>query len=97
MRNESRITVFVFALMGILGFTSPALAHVELGTGNASLVGGDLADPEDDVVDRGSYGHDLSEAELRPEKGNWVEMKSFPSNPPGTPAHQRHAQKAVVG
>jgi len=39
--------------MGVLSFAVPASAHVPLGTGNASLIGGDLTDPEDDVVDRG--------------------------------------------
>ncbi|MCY2929932.1 MAG: hypothetical protein NTV86_10640 [Planctomycetota bacterium] len=53
-----------------------------------------MTDPEDDAVDRGSYGGDEPEAKLRPEKGNWVSMKCFPANPAGTPAHQRHAYQS---
>ena len=81
-------------VLGMWVFSFPALAYVSLGTGNSSLLGGDLTDPEDDVVDRGSYGADLPEDQLRPEKGNWVAMKTFPRNPPGTPAHQRHAYQS---
>lgn len=69
----------------------PARAEMKLGTGNSSLLGGDLTDPEDDVMDMGNYGADASEEALRPDKGNWVTMKSFPNSPPGTAAHQRHA------
>ncbi|MCY2927108.1 MAG: hypothetical protein NT031_17080 [Planctomycetota bacterium] len=80
--------------MGVLGVNAPARGHVELGTGNAGLLGGDLTDPEDDVVDRGSYGADEPEAKLRPVKGNWVSMKCYPVSVAGTPAHQRHAYQS---
>ncbi|MCY2930597.1 MAG: hypothetical protein NTV86_14080 [Planctomycetota bacterium] len=96
MRTMLRKSVSFYALMGVLSFAAPASAHVPLGTGNASLLGGDLTDPEDDIVDRASYGPDQTEAQLRPEKANWVSMKCFPANPPGTPAHQRHAYQSWV-
>jgi len=83
-------TVF-FGLWVVVCCLQPASAAVNIGTGNASLIGGDLTDPEDDVVDRGGYDADKSEAEFRPEKGNWVTMKSSPNSPPDKPAHQRHA------
>ncbi|MCY2926642.1 MAG: hypothetical protein NT031_14620, partial [Planctomycetota bacterium] len=94
MRTASGLSVCFLAMFGLSFFAAPARGHVELGAGNASLLGGDLTDPEDDAVDRGSYGLDLPEAKLRPEKTNWVSMKCFPANPPGTPAHQRHAYQS---
>ena len=96
MRNASRASVCFVAMLGLLTISSPAQGHVQLGTGNASLIGGDLTDPEDDVVDRDSYGADQTEAQLRPEKGNWTTMKCFPASAPGTPAHQRHAYQSWV-
>jgi hypothetical protein len=86
--------VCLLALLSLLCVSPPAAGHVSLGTGNSGLLGGDLTDPEDDVGDRGSYGGDLPEEQLRPEKGNWVSMKAYPNNPPGTPAHQRHAYQS---
>ncbi|MCY2926135.1 MAG: hypothetical protein NT031_11960, partial [Planctomycetota bacterium] len=69
---------------------SDPMGTIALGTGTASLLGGDMTDPADAVVDRGSYAGDDSEAKLRPLKSTWVDMKCFPANPPGEPAHQRH-------
>jgi len=88
--------VLCLVLLGTLSFSRSASAHVALGTGNASLIGGDLTDPEDDVVDRGGYGADLPEDKLRPDNGNWTTMKCFPASAPGTPAHQRHAYQSWV-
>jgi len=93
MRRSNWLSIYL-VVAGMIVFSLPAVAHVPLGTGNASLLGGDLTDPENDIVDRASYGQDLPEDQLRPEKGNWVTMKAFPSNPPGTPAHQRHAYQS---
>ena len=95
MRRSNWLFIYL-GVAGMIAFSLPAAAHMPLGTGNASLLGGDLTDPEDDVVDRGSYGADQTEAQLRPEKGNWKTMKCFPASPPGTPAHQRHAYQSWV-
>jgi len=94
MSTALKMSVSFSALMGMSSCSFPALAHVTLGTGNSSLLGGDLTDPEDDVVDRGSYAQDLPEDQLKPQNGNWVAMKCAPANPPGTPAHQRHAYQS---
>ncbi|MEI7838130.1 MAG: DUF4838 domain-containing protein, partial [Planctomycetota bacterium] len=69
---------------------SDPIGTIALGTGTASLLGGDMTDPADAVVDRGSYAGDEPEAKLRPLKSTWVDMKCFPANPPGEQAHQRH-------
>ena len=69
---------------------SDPVSALSLGFGSAGLLGGDMTDPEDDLVGKGGYANDLPEDQLRPEKANWVDMKCSPANPPGTPAHQRH-------
>ncbi len=69
----------------------PALAEVTLGTGTASLLGGDLTDPEDDVSDHGNYAAAGTEEAQRPDKGNWVTMTSSPNSPMDKAPHQRHA------
>ena len=93
MQTSVRWTVLSMALAGLLPAWN-AMAYVPLGAGNTSLLGGDSTDPEDDVIDKDTYSGDLSEDQLRPEKGNWVALKTFPSNPQGTPAHQRHAYQS---
>ncbi len=69
---------------------SDPVGAVSLGVGNAGLLGGDLTDPEDDVVGKESCAGDQTEEELKPLNANWVGMKCAPANPPGTPAHQRN-------
>ena len=70
-------------------FTTPHMTYgVEtLGTGNASLLGGDITDPEDDVVDIGSWDGGSGEEAMKPQKSNWLKMKATPVAPP----HQSHA------
>jgi len=64
MRRIVRPTIVFFGFWVVVCCFQPVSAAVKLGTGNASLIGGDLTDPEDDVVDRGSYDADKSEADL---------------------------------
>ncbi len=74
-------------------------AVVKLGTGNSSLLGGDLTDPTDTVKDKEgvNYGAGKSEEEMRPEGGAWVGMKLVPVSPPGSPPHQTHAYQSWQG
>ena len=89
------LPVFLFSVIFVAGLsTDRADAEVPLGSGNFSLLGGDLTDPEDDIVGKESCAGDLSKEELKPARCNWVEMKSAPNNPPGTPAHQRHCYQS---
>ena len=97
MKKLVSLSVLFIVLAGMLSFTHLARASVRIGTGNASLLGGDLTDPEDDIVDKGSYGNDWPEARLKPGKCNWVRMKSAPNNGPGTPPHQRHPYQSWQG
>jgi len=91
MRKIVAVSVVSCAVWVVMCGFQAASAAVKLGAGNAALLGGDLTDPEDDVIDRGSYDADGSEEAHRPKNGNWVTMKSSPNSPPGKPAHQRHA------
>ncbi len=84
----------LLALMAFIAWSCSAHAALKLGAGNKSLLGGDLTDPEDDIVDRGEYGAGQPEDKMRPEKGNWVQMKSSPNSPPGTAPHQIHAYQS---
>jgi hypothetical protein len=94
MKKAISVTSSVLIVIGILSFTHIAVGSVSTGIGNAGLLGGDLTDPEDDVVDRNSYGGDLPEDKLRPLNGSWVKMTSAPNSPPGTPPHQRHSYQS---
>ena len=91
--NFRRFGLAFFSLAAI-ACSSPASAEVVLGTGNGSLLGGDLTDPEDDVVDREDFAQGWPEEKLRPEKGDWVSMKSAPNSPPNSPPHQMHAYQS---
>ncbi len=72
-------SVVSFAMWAVASCLQPACAEVNLGKGSASLLGGDLTDPEDDVVDSANYGAGNSEEYMRPANGNWVTMKSSPN------------------
>lgn len=96
MKKVGFVAVVPLVLLGMLSFTQSANASVRTGTGNASLLGGDLTDPEDAIKEKEpvSYAHDRPENERRPLKANWLRMKSAPNSPPGTPAHQRHSYQS---
>jgi|694.fasta_scaffold16261_7 hypothetical protein len=74
--------------------SAPATAAVVMGTGNSSLLGGDLSDPDDTVVDTEDYGAGKPEDEMRPPKATWVKMRSMPNSPPGSIPHQMHAYQS---
>lgn len=91
MRNTNWLPVLFLTVGSVLSSCPPVGAAVKLGTGNASLLGGDLTDPEDDVVDTGNYAGNGSEEDLRPKNGNWVTMKSAPNTKPGQIGHERNS------
>ena len=99
MKQICFLTVAPLVLLGFFSFTYPAGASVRIGTGDKSLLGGDLTDPNDSVRERepNNYAHDKSEDELRPLHGNWLRMKSAPTSPRGTAPHQRHAYQSWQG
>jgi hypothetical protein len=90
----SCFVVSCFVVIGPIMCPQVTEASHPLGTGNASLLGGDLTDPEDKVVDTANYGPGESEEKLRPPNATWVAMKSAPVSPPGTPPHQMHAYQS---
>ncbi len=86
-------------LAGVFLFTHPAEAVVKLGTGNSSLLGGDLTDPTNAAKDKPgvNYGEGKSEDEMKPQGGAWLSMKLAPVSPPGSPPHQTHAYQSWQG
>jgi len=91
MKNDLALLVSTLAICFIFSCVSPANASLSLGKGNSSLLGGDLTDPEDDVIDHGSYAGNGSEEDLRPQQGDWVTMKSAPNTKPGQTGHELHS------
>lgn len=75
------------ALTILLTWPHMACAVETLGSGNASLLGGDITDPEDDIVDIGSWDGGSGDEAMKPQKSNWLKMKATPVAPP----HQSHA------
>ena len=78
--------IALFGLLWLVAIAPLTRAAERIGTGNASLLGGDLTDPTDAVKEKDgvNYGQDKPEAELRPVGGAWVRMKCAPTSPPGT-------------
>ncbi|MCY2925736.1 MAG: hypothetical protein NT031_09900 [Planctomycetota bacterium] len=81
------------ALASLLGgvICLPAAGSVRMGTGNGSLLGGDLTDPDNKLNAEGDYAGGKSEQESRPAAATWVTIKTAPLSPPGTAPHSRHA------
>jgi hypothetical protein len=77
--------------------TQPADAAQSLGTGNASLIGGDLSDPTDTVELSVDPGQGEPEEKMVPKNANWVKMTCYPVSGPYAPAHQRHPYQSWVG
>ena len=88
------MSLLVLIFVMVFGVARPAWAIERLGTGNTSLLGGDLTDPDDKVVDRGSYGADLPEDQLRPQNATWLRMYCEPVSDPRMQPHQRHAYQS---
>ncbi len=98
--SQSRfLAATFFFLVGWFASSGVAHASIPLGTGNGSLLGGDLTDPEDAVKEKEgvNYGQDKPEADLMPLGGNWLRMKCAPASPPGTAPHQRHPYQSWQG
>jgi hypothetical protein len=75
----------------------PARAAQSLGTGNASLLGGDLTDPTDAVAISADPVKALPEAEMIPKNAAWLKMTCYPvTGPYGTPYH-RNPYQSLAG
>lgn len=85
--------------LSLITLGDPLHGSVKLGTGNASLLGGDLTDPTDSVKDRAgvNYGAAKTEEEMRPDGGAWISMKLVPVSPPNTAPHQINAYQSWQG
>jgi|TARA_B110000495_G_C22963974_1_gene565225 hypothetical protein len=89
----------VFTLTCIILSGPSTNAALKLGTGNSSLLGGDLTDPIDAIVEKEgvNYGQALSEDEMRPLNSGWIDMKMSPVSPAGSPPHQTHPFQSWQG
>jgi len=90
-------TVLASALLGIIVTPQSANAFQSLGTGNASLLGGDLSDPTDTVALSKDPGQGLPEAEMIPTNATWLKMTCAPASGPYEIPYQRHPYQSWVG
>ena len=72
MGTTFRVPACFIAMLGLLGISAPALAHVSMGTGSAGLLGGDLTDPRDAIVPSDRTGG--TESDLKPRNAMWGKM-----------------------
>ena len=87
----------VFALTCIILSGPSTNAALKLDTGNSSLLGGDLTDPINAIVEKEgvNYGQALSEDEMRPLHFGWIDMKMSPVSPPA--AHRTKPIRSKAG
>jgi hypothetical protein len=86
------------ALTGVLAFSLPAQAHVTLGTGNGSLIGGDLTAPHDMVTPSDKDPRsDLPEEQMLPKNPGWVKLKCAPVTIPHGFPYQIHPYQSWLG
>jgi hypothetical protein len=81
----------------MLATSRPAAAAQPLGTGNASLLGGDLSDPTDTVELSVDPGEGKPEEEMIPKNAKWVKMACSPASGPHAIPHQRHPYQSWQG
>jgi hypothetical protein len=81
----------------LLALQRPAGAALPLGTGNASLIGGDLTDPTDTVELSVDTGQGLPEEQMIPKNASWVKITCAPVSGPYAMPHQRHPYQSWVG
>ena len=74
------MSVYLLAISGLLVISAPASGHVSLGTGNASLIGGDLSDPTDTVELSADTGAGLPEEKMIPKNAKWVKIRCAPTS-----------------
>lgn len=92
-------SVVPLVLFGSLFLAVPANAVVKLGTGNASLLGGDLTDPTDTIKDKVgvNYGEGKPEEQMKPDNAAWLSLKLSPVSPPNSAPHQLNAYQSWQG
>ena len=82
MKKLTSLPLLSLVVLGMLLVVRPAMAWVKLETGNASLIGGDITDPEDKVVDPGNCSGGGTEEQMKPSLAGWEKMKAAPIAPP---------------
>jgi len=94
---RSTIGLVIVAAIACVVTIQPARAGLSLGTGNASLIGGDLSDPTDTVELSCDPGQGKPEEEMIPKNAKWVKMTCSPVSGPYAIPHQRHPYQSWVG
>ena len=84
------------ALLCFAPLSNKANAYTSLGTGDSSLLGGDLTDPDDKLEPNLDCGAGTEE-QLRPKNATWVKMTCAPANGPGEIGNQQHPYQSWVG
>ena len=96
MKKVFALSVVLLVALAVISLPHLASAAEKIGTGDASLLGGDLTDPDDNL----EYIEDCgagTEEQLKPKNAVWVKMTCFPANGPGEIGHQQHPYQSWVG
>ena len=96
MKQTISLLVALLVALGLCSFSRSADAAVKIGSGDGSLLGGDLTDPEDKLEPNEDCGAGTEE-KLKPRNATWVKMTCFPANGPGEIGHQQHPYQSWVG
>ncbi|MEI6218288.1 MAG: hypothetical protein WCP86_05270 [bacterium] len=80
----------------ILATSQWAHAAQSLGTGDASLLGGDLTDPTDTVALSADPAQALPESDMIPTNATWVKMTCYPVTGPYAIPYQRHPYQSLA-
>jgi hypothetical protein len=87
--------LFLFLVFSPL--TRQTHAFMSLGSGDMSLLGGDLTDPEDDLDFSEPPPPNATEDQLKPKNADWVKMTFGPASPPDAAPHQTNPYSSWVG
>jgi hypothetical protein len=96
MKRAIGLAVALLVALGAYSLGRSADAAVKIGSGDDSLLGGDLTDPEDKLEPIEDCGAGTEE-QLKPKNATWVKMTCFPANGPGEIGHQQHPYQSWVG
>ncbi|MCY2927053.1 MAG: hypothetical protein NT031_16795 [Planctomycetota bacterium] len=93
MATTARMSVCLWAMLGVLALSAPARGHVSIGKGNDGLLGNDLTDPRDTIaaVDKVKG----TDAQLKPINAGWVKMIAAPVGGPHSPYHPNPYQSST--
>ena len=95
MKTVYILSTALIVALAVFSLPHSANAAAKIGSGDSSLLGGDLTDP-DDKLEPEDCGVGTAEA-LLPKNATWVKMTCWPANGPGEAPHQMHPYQSWVG